>query len=99
MNVSQFRRHATNSKTSRAKKHLREMIDRRKHRISTARMEMVDSQLVFSIIEPNCSLPYSTVPELGLRDARPAGWVTYCSICASTMPRAQNRAAKGSIIL
>ena len=27
------------------------------------------------------------------------GWVTFCSICTSTMPRAQNRAAKGSIIL
>ena len=33
--------------------------------------------------------------------ARLAGWVTYqyCSICASTMPTAQNRAAEGSIIL
>ena len=30
--------------------------------------------------------------------ARPADWVTYCSICASTMPRAQNRAEKGSIL-
>ena len=28
------------------------------------------------------ALPYSTVPVPGLRDARPAGWVTYCSICA-----------------
>ena len=39
---------------------------------------------------------------LGLRDARPAGWDTFgsteYSICASTMPRAQNRAAKGSIM-
>ena len=69
------------------------------HRISTTRMEMAGSRLVFSLIEPNWPLPYSTVPVLGLRDARPAGWVTFFSICASTMPRAQNRAAKGSIIL
>ena len=34
-----------------------------------------------------------------LWDARPAGWVTYCTIYASTMPRAQNRAEKGSIML
>ena len=30
-------------------------------------------------------------------DARLAGWVTYCRIGTSTMPRAQNRAEKGSI--
>ena len=34
-----------------------------------------------------------------LRDARQAGWVTSCSICTSTMPRAQNRAAKGSTLM
>ena len=39
--------------------------------------------LVFSLIEPNWPLPYSTVS----------------IICASTMPRAQNRAAIGSILL
>ena len=44
----------------------------RNHRISTARMEMAGSRLVFSLIEPNWPLPYSTVPVLGLRDARPA---------------------------
>ena len=60
---------------------------------------MAGSRLVFSLIEPNWPLPNSTVPVLGLSDARLASWVTYCSICASTMPRAQNRAAKGSIIL
>ena len=27
------------------------------------------------------------MPVPQLRDARPAGWVTYCSICVSTMPR------------
>ena len=53
----------------------------------------------FTQIEPNWPLPYSTVPVQWLRDARPAGWVTYCSICASTMLRAQNRAGKGSILL
>ena len=41
---------------------------------------------------------YSTVLVPRLMDARPAGWVTYCSICASTMPRGQNRAGKGSIL-
>ena len=52
----------------------------------------------FSQIEPNWPLLYSTVPVPRLRDARPAGWVTCCSICASTMPRAQNWTAKGSTL-
>ena len=53
----------------------------------------------FTQIEPNWPLLYGTVPVPWLRDARPADWVTYCSICASTMPRAKNRAEKGSILL
>ena len=53
----------------------------------------------FTQIEPNWPLPYSTMPVPLWRDARPAGWVTYCSICASTMLRAQNRAGIGSILL
>ena len=71
------------------------------YRISTARKEKAGSQLVFSLIEPNWPLPYCTVyvPAAGLRDARLAGWVTYCNICTSTMPRAQDRAAKGFILL
>ena len=40
-----------------------------------------------------------TVPVPQLRDAKPACWVTSFSICASTLLRAQNRAAKGSILL
>ena len=31
--------------------------------------------------------------------ARPADWVTYYSLCSSTMPRAQKRTGKGSILL
>ena len=50
---------------------------------------------VFYQVEPNWPLAYSTMPVLGLRDARPAG----CSICESTMPRAQNRVAKGSTLM
>ena len=69
------------------------------HRISTARKEKGWGRLFFPQIKPNWPLPYSTVPVPQLRDARPAGWVTYCSICASTMPRAQNRAGKGSILM
>ena len=69
------------------------------HRISTARKEMAGCRLVFSLIESNWPLPYSTVPVPLLRDARMAGWVSCLSICASTMPRAQDKAAKGSIIL
>ena len=53
----------------------------------------------FTQIEPNWPLPYSTVPVPWLKDARPAGWVTYCSICPRTMARAKNRADKGSILL
>ena len=34
-----------------------------------------------------------------LRDAGPAGWVNGFSIFASTMPRDQNRAAEGSILI
>ena len=65
----------------------------------TSREEMWGGWCFFNQIEPNWPLPYSTVPVPLLRDARPAGWVNYCSICASTMPRAQNRAEKGSILL
>ena len=43
---------------------------------------------VFCQAEPIFPLPYSAVPVLGLRDARPVGWVTCYIICASTMPRA-----------
>ena len=62
------------------------------HRVSTAREEKrVGGQRFFCQIEPNWPLPHSTVPVPQLREAMPAGWVTYCSICASTMPRAQGR--------
>ena len=74
-------------------------LDDKSHRISTARKVKAGSRLVFSLIEPKWPLPYCTVPVPLLRDARPAGWVTFCSICVSTMPRDQNRAAKGSIVL
>ena len=44
---------------------------------------MAGSRLVkLNLTEP---LPDSTVPVPLLRDARRAGWVTYCSICASTL--------------
>ena len=52
----------------------------------------------FTQIEPNGPLPYSTVPEIRLRDARPEGWVTNFNICLGTMPKAQNRTAKGSTL-
>ena len=59
------------------------------HRINTARKEKGWGRHFFHQIEPNWPLP---VPRL--REARPAGWVSHCSICASIMPRAQNRAGK-----
>ena len=49
------------------------------HRVSTAREEKGWGQCFFRQIEPNGPLPYSNVPAPRLRDARPAGWVTYCS--------------------
>ena len=49
-----------------------------------------------SSVKLNLTEPCRTVPLL--RDARPAGWVNRFSICASTMLRAQNRAAEGSIL-
>ena len=52
----------------------------------------------FTQIEPKWPLLYSTVPVPWLKDARLAGWVTYCSICASIMLRAKNRGEKGSIL-
>ena len=54
-----------------------------------ARSEEAGCRLVFSQMESNWPLPYSTMPVLLLRDARPAGWVNCFSICSSTMPRAQ----------
>ena len=37
------------------------------------------------------------MPVPRLRDARPAGWVNCFNICASKMPRAKNRTAKGCL--
>ena len=65
---------------------------------TVARLEKAGSRLVFSQIDPNWPLPYITVPVPLLRDARPAGWVNCFSIRESTMPSAQNRAGKGSIL-
>ena len=36
---------------------------------------MAGNRCVFTQIEPNGPLPYSTVPVPRLRDSRPAGWV------------------------
>ena len=66
---------------------------------NTARWEKEGGRHFFHQVEPNWPLPYSTVQVPQLRDARQAGWVTFCSICASTMPRAQNRTAKGSTLM
>ena len=52
------------------------------HRIITARKEKGWRWHFFHQIEPNWPLPYSIMPVPRLREARPAGWVTYCSICA-----------------
>ena len=52
-----------------------------------------------TLLLSNCTQLSNTVSYVQLRDARPAGWVTYCSICTNTMPRAQNRSEKGSILL
>ena len=69
------------------------------HRIITARKEKAWRRHFFHQIEPNWPLPHSTVPVPQMRDARPASWVTYCSICTSTMPWAQNRTGKDSILM
>ena len=66
---------------------------------NTARWEKGGGRHFFHQVEPNWPLPYSTVQVPQLRDARQAGWVTFCSICASTMPRALNRTAKGSTLM
>ena len=52
----------------------------------------------FTQIEPNWPLPYSTVSVPWLRDARAAGWVTYCSM-REYNAESQKRADKGSILL
>ena len=66
---------------------------------NTARWEKGGGRHFFHQVEPNWPLPHSTVQVPQLRDARQAGWVTFCSICASTMPRVQNRTAKGSTLM
>ena len=57
-----------------------------------ASWEKAGSRLVsvkLNLTDPCCTL-YNTVPvHAWLRDARLVGWVTNCSICASTMPRAK----------
>ena len=55
--------------------------DTARHRISTARKEKGWGPHLFHQIEPNWPLPYSTVPVPRLREARPAGLVTYWGIC------------------
>ena len=48
----------------------------------------------------NLTDPYRTIrARKRLRDARPDGWVICFSICTGTLPRAQNRVAKGSTLL
>ena len=69
------------------------------YRINTASKEKGWGRHFFHQIEPNWPLPYNTVPVPRLGDTRLAGWVTFCSIFTSIMPRAQNRAGRGSIIL
>ena len=53
-----------------------------------------------SQIEPNWPLPYSTVPVSLLRDAigRQAGSPVSIFVQVHTMPMAQNRTGKGSIL-
>ena len=60
---------------------------------------MAGCRLVFSLIEPNWPLPYITVPVPLLRDARPAGWVSCFSLCASTMPRAKQGSKRFNYIV
>ena len=60
--------------------------------------QVADSSSVKLNLTDPCRTAYSTVPVQLLRDARPAGWVNCFSICASTMPRAQNMTEKGSIL-
>ena len=55
------------------------------------------SSLKLNLTDP-CRTAYSTVPVPLSRDAMPAGWVNCFCICTSTTLRAQNRAAKGSIL-
>ena len=70
------------------------------HRVRTSRMEKGGrvTILLLNWTYSNWPLPYSTVPVPLFRDARPAGWLNCFIICASTMPRSQNRAAKGSTL-
>ena len=70
------------------------------HRVSTSRMEKGGrvTILLSNWTYSNWPLPYSTVPVPLFRDARPAGWLICFIICSSTMPRSQNRAAKGSTL-
>ena len=67
--------------------------------VSTSRKVKGWGRHYFHQMEPNWPMLYSTMPVPPLRDARLGCWVIYCSICASTMPRAQNGAGKGSILL
>ena len=61
-------------------------------------MCIVQPQINSIARQETASSPCGTVPVPLLRNARPAGWVNCFSICASAMPRAQNRTVKGSIL-
>ena len=66
--------------------------------MSTSRKVKGEGRHFFYQIEPNWPLAYITVTVPQLWD-RPTCWVTYCSICASTMPRPKTGQGKGSILL
>ena len=70
------------------------------HKVRTSREEKGGRRTILLSNWTYCNwpLPYSGVPVPLFRDAMPAGWVNCFSLCASTMPRSQNRAAKGSIL-
>ena len=60
--------------------------------------QVADSSSVkLNLTDPCRTVPYQCCVAV-LKDARPAGWVSCFSICASTMPRAQNMTEKGSIL-
>ena len=69
------------------------------HRISTARMVKGGGRHFFHQIKPIWPLPFCTMPVPRLRDARPAGWVTWLQYMREYNVETQNRAGIGSIIL
>ena len=64
---------------------------------NAARWEKEWGQLVYSRIESNFPLPYSTMPVPQFKDARPTGWVTFYSTVYARVQRREPKTGQEKV--